>query len=49
MPHKYDDKYGQAERAIKASQVAALNALEVLGLDGDALAGARQWAADNKV
>ena len=49
VPHKYDDKYGLAERAIKASQVATLNAFEVLGLDGEAFKGAQAWAADNKV
>ena len=49
VPHRYDDKYGMAERAIKASQVATLNACEVFGLDGDALAGATAWAKDNKV
>ena len=49
VPHKYDDKYGMAERAIKASQVATLSACAVLGLDGEALKGAEAWAKDNKV
>ncbi len=49
VPHAYDDKYSLVEQALKASIVATLNAAEVLGASGDALAGMQAWAADNKV
>eukprot|EP01108_Squamamoeba_japonica_P001167 TRINITY_DN1469_c0_g1_i4.p1 TRINITY_DN1469_c0_g1~~TRINITY_DN1469_c0_g1_i4.p1 ORF type:complete len:617 (+),score=97.80 TRINITY_DN1469_c0_g1_i4:47-1852(+) len=48
VPHAYDDKYSLVEQALKASIVATLNAADVLGASGEALAGMQAWAADNK-
>ena len=47
-PHVYEDKYGLVEQATRASVVAAFNALDVYGVNGDHLKGMIAWAGANK-
>lgn len=49
VPHSYDDKFAQVEQVTNAAATAAINALALFGLNGEAIDVMRNWAKAKQV